>query len=498
MSSNTAGVAADAEAEKSCVICSIRPGGGSREDISTVPRTHRHFSFSSLHPTASTHEGTVANSQFDRLSGLSYTSPREAIMTGPETDMHSGLSSVYPRETTMTGAETDRHSGLSPIRPNDGPHTELSVWFSHNSKEDTESYKPAEARFAVQAPEGQDQLNLARYFNRDRSQVNGSGTSTTGKRYYLKHLKVPPNPPNRDSTDMNPKNETRIDLMDKRNFKTPVKYPYTDQNTKETAAQTPEGQDKSSLTQYFNMDHGQVGGSGMAPTRKRFYLKHLTVPPNSPNRNDDEKTPFGQQRIDFMDDRNFKPAVKCPYIDQDTKVLATQTPEKQGESSPAKYPSMHDNQVCGSGKSTAPKRYYLKHLTVPPNSPNRDSDETTSMTRPRIDLMDKRNFKVPVEYPYTDRTTNKIRRMSVNSDSTVTNENINHRAMHRSSNYSSLRAYIVNSFLNKSNAPDSDGSGSETEKEDSAAKGAGAQKTKEAANGRAFVQRREENVNDQQ
>ncbi|KGO64181.1 hypothetical protein PITC_086770 [Penicillium italicum] len=74
---------------------------------------------------------------------------------------------------------------------------------------------------------------------------------------------------------------------------------------------------------------------------------------------------------------------------------AEETPKEQDESSPAEVPNLDPSQVrSGSGIAATGKRYF-KYLRVPPNSPDRDSAETTPKGTTRINVFPKENFKSP-------------------------------------------------------------------------------------------------------
>ncbi|KAJ5504038.1 hypothetical protein N7463_006912 [Penicillium fimorum] len=171
----------------------------------------------------------------------------------------------------------------------------------HGGKSEKEGERPKRVRFAAQTTDNQYKSSPVKIPSEDSSQVGGgSETRTTGKKYYLEHLTVPPNSLDRGSTETSPKDKARIGLIDERNVKRPIKRP-----------ETPQKQDKSSLIKVPTRNR-RIGGSWTTSTDQKYYLRNLAVPPNSPETGSAEMTFKGKTRVDVMDKRNWKPPVECP------------------------------------------------------------------------------------------------------------------------------------------------------------------------------------------
>ncbi|KAJ5374714.1 hypothetical protein N7517_006720 [Penicillium concentricum] len=92
--------------------------------------------------------------------------------------------------------------------------------------------------------------------------------------------------------------------------------------------------------------------------------------------------------------------------------FAAQTIDDQNKSSPVKHPNEDPSQVGrGSGIRTTGRKYYLMNLTVSPNSPGKGSAEMTPKGKTRVDVMDERNWKPPVERPYVAQEAKEIWRV---------------------------------------------------------------------------------------
>lgn len=177
--------------------------------------------------------------------------------------------------------------------------------------------------------------------------------------------------------------------------------------------------------------------------------------------------------------------------------FAARTPKKQDGWGRAKSSNCDPSQVSGSGITTASK--YSKYLRVPPNSPDGGSTETTPKGKTSVDATPKEDFK----RPYTTKMTKETNRTDDDDDATVTKENIDHRATHQRSKEtnqteSRFEDLVMQMRLSKCNPPESDDSGSETEKEDSAAKRAAARKRRETAKEHVIAQGKNKNDKDEQ
>ncbi|CAI7571275.1 unnamed protein product [Penicillium glandicola] len=157
-----------------------------------------------------------------------------------------------------------------------------------------------------------------------------------------------------------------------------------------------------------------------------------------------------------------------------------QNPAKQDESSCGNNSKGHIH--LGIGITTNGKKY-CRYLRAPPNSPIRDSTGTTFQRKARVDIAPEENLKSPCMCisMYTDQKAKETSRTS--DDATVTNEKIDNCNMHRSPKNTKTGSILENLviYLTKLKVWKSDDSGSETEKEDSAAKRAAAWKGKETS-----------------
>ncbi|KAJ5169733.1 uncharacterized protein N7500_002516 [Penicillium coprophilum] len=261
MSSNTTGTVNKSRADKRRVVCSMRPAS--------------------------------------RLRKLIVTHPRHKKPPG-----HSIISLVTATwKNLVKGSQTDRSPDLSSVRPHESVRKELPIQNGSKSEEDVEPVK--RVNLDVQTPENQDKSSTVEFPNGNTGQVEGgSETYTTGTKYYLEHLTVPPNSPDRESTEINPKDKARIDVADERNFKRP---------------ELPEDHEKSSL---FLLPYRKCNGnrgSWTTSTGQKYYFLNLPVPPNSPELGSAETALQGKTRIDMMDERNWKPPIECPYVTQERR-----------------------------------------------------------------------------------------------------------------------------------------------------------------------------------
>ncbi|OQE42860.1 hypothetical protein PENCOP_c003G05364 [Penicillium coprophilum] len=261
MPSNLSGTVNKSRADKRRVVCSMRPASRLRKLIVTHPRPKK-------------------------LSG------------------HSIISLVTATwEKLVKGSQTDKPPDLSSARPAESVRKDLPMQNGSKSEEDVEPVE--QVKVDMQTPENQDKSSPAKLSNGNSGQVGGgSETYTTSTKYYLEHLTVPPNSPDRDSTEITPNDKARIDVADERNLKRP---------------EPAKKQDKSSLIQLPYRNCNGNRGSWTTSTGQKYYFLNLPVPPNSPELGSAETTLQGKTRIDMMDERNWKTPIKCPYVTQERR-----------------------------------------------------------------------------------------------------------------------------------------------------------------------------------
>ncbi|KUM62682.1 hypothetical protein ACN42_g4448 [Penicillium freii] len=111
----------------------------------------------------------------------------------------------------------DTNNPEKPNKPQDANKPEDT----NKSDEDNEPHKVPGASFIEQTPKKEAESTPGKHPNQDPSQIrSGSRTTTAGKKYY-KHLRVPPNSPNRDSFEMTFKGGTRVDVIPDKSFMRP-------------------------------------------------------------------------------------------------------------------------------------------------------------------------------------------------------------------------------------------------------------------------------------